>query len=517
VSDTAYKFRDLCSHHSGGHGVDAVLIAAETPSNDPVNLAAEIARDRGVVVAVGTVGMDIERKLYYGKELDFRVSRSYGPGRYDAAYEQQGRDYPIGYVRWTETRNMEAFLRLLAEGNLDLQPLITHRFPVERAQGAYDLITGRTGDSSLGVLITYSGRPEESRRLELVANEPRAIPDKEKFVAIGLLGAGNFATTTLIPAMKSTRGVQLVGVCSANGSDSRHAAGKFGFRFCATEEDKIVGDPSVNTVVIATRHHLHAAQVVNALHAGKHVFCEKPLCLREDELAGIVDAYSRASRKPLLMVGFNRRFAPMAVQMKSFLGQVHEPLVMHCRVNAGFLAPDHWINDLQQGGGRILGEVCHFVDFLSFLAGAPPVEVHTRGLDAPGDNVVLSLQFTNGSQGAISYLANGDKSYSKERLEVFGGGVVAVLEDFRRLELVRHGRRQVVRSRLRQDKGHCGEWEAFAAAIRAGGEAPIPFDEIVATTLATLRAVESRASGRPMTVDVTNFIGSHAYSQRTDS
>jgi predicted dehydrogenase len=273
--------------------------------------------------------------------------------------------------------------------------------------------------------------------------------------------------------------------------------------------------------VIATRHHLHASQILAALEADKHVFCEKPFCLNEIDLAEIVHAYAGRMRGSLLMVGFNRRFAPMAVKMKAFLKPMQEPLAMHYRVNAGFVARDHWVNDPEQGGGRILGEVCHFVDFLTFLAGALPIEVQTRSVNGletySDDNVIIALRFANGSQGTISYLANGDRSYSKERVEVFGGGAVAVLEDFRRLELVRHDRRQTFRSRFRQDKGHYGELEAFAAAACSQGERPIPFDEIVSTTLATLRAVESRSSGQPIEVDTADFIRSNSPSRRAAS
>jgi predicted dehydrogenase/threonine dehydrogenase-like Zn-dependent dehydrogenase len=510
VSTSADEFRDLCSRFSGANGADEVLITAETPSSGPVNLAAELARDRGVVVAVGTVGMDIQRKLYYEKEIDFRISRSYGPGRYDTAYEQKGRDYPIGHVRWTETRNMEAFIQFLAVGKLDVRALITHRFSIDNARSAYELIGGKSAEASLGVLITYPENLEaskENRRLELVKS--RAATSGEESVAIGLLGAGSFATGTLIPAMKQIKGVQLVGVCAANGSHSRHAGEKFGFHYCVTDAQEIIADPNVNTIVVATRHHLHATQVLAALKAAKHIFCEKPLCLAEDELSEIVRTYGRAIKKPLLMVGFNRRFAPMAVRMKSFLDEIHEPLALHYRINAGAVPLGHWVQDPEQGGGRIIGEVCHFVDLLTFMAGALPTEVQTRPLANSGqyadDNVVIALQFANGSQGTISYLANGDRTYSKERLEIFGGGAVAVLDDFRRLELIRHGRKQVFRSRLRQDKGHRTQWQAFAQAIQSGGESPISFEEIVSATLSTLCAVDSRSSGRPAAVDSAAF------------
>jgi predicted dehydrogenase/threonine dehydrogenase-like Zn-dependent dehydrogenase len=518
ISVSGDGLRELCLQHSAGHGADAVLITAETASSDPVNLAGEVARDRGVVVAVGTVGLDIQRGLYYGKELDFRISRSYGPGRYDSAYEQKGRDYPIGYVRWTETRNMEAFLQLLSQGKLDLEPLISHRFPIERAQAAYDLITGKVSHPYLGVLITYPQQAEESHQLELIEKKTVPVRRGDESTRVGVLGAGVFALSTLLPALKRVRGLELIGVCAASGSHARHAAEKFGFQYCATDETKILADPDVNTVIIATRHHLHASQVLAAIHAGKHVFCEKPLCLSETELAEILRAYAGQTARAVLMVGFNRRFAPMAVRMKEFLKQSNEPLAMHYRVNAGRIAPDHWTNDPEQGGGRVLGEVCHFMDFLTFLADAQPIEVQTRSLADLGpvsaDNVVISIQFADGSHGTISYLTNGDRACSKERVEAFSGGTVAVLEDFRRLELARHGRKQVIRSFFRQDKGHRAELEAFASAIRTGGEPPIPIQDIVAVTLATLRAVESRASGQPVIVDAADFINSMSFSNR---
>ncbi|MGA8274448.1 MAG: bi-domain-containing oxidoreductase [Candidatus Sulfotelmatobacter sp.] len=504
VSSSPLSFRDLCQHHSAGYGVDSVLITAQTPSNDPVNLAGDVARNRAVVVAVGTVAMDIPRRSFYDKELDFRISRSYGPGRYDAAYEQKAIDYPIGYVRWTETRNMEAFLKLLADHKLDLHPLITHRFPIERAHSAYDLIMGKTNEPFLGVLISYPEDADDTSHVTLSA--PHRPVATRKSVQLGLLGAGSFATSTLLPAIRRIPAVEMLVAGAASGSHAHHAAKKFGFRSCTTNEQEIFDNPEINTVVIATRHHLHAPQVIAGLSSGKHVFCEKPLCLNETELRNIVAAHddNSVSTRPLLMVGFNRRFAPLAIQMKIFMKHANEPLALHYRVNAGFLPADHWLNDPLEGGGRILGEVCHFVDFLCFLTGSAPVEVETRSLLNTGpysnDNAVCSLRFADGSQGTISYLANGDRSYSKERLEVFGGGSVAVLEDFRRLELVRSGKKRILRSLLRQDKGHRGEWQAFATAIQTGAESPIPLRETVNTMLATFALEESRCIGRPVTV-----------------
>ena len=496
------EFRDLCFAHSAGNGVDSVLITAGTASSGPVNLASEVVRDRGTVVAVGTVGMDLERKRYYEKEIDFRISRSYGPGRYDAAYEQKGRDYPIGYVRWSETRNMEAFLRLLADRKLDLKPLVTHSFDIANALAAYDLITDKTPQPHLGVLIRYPADDSapatriqslSAKRLGLVLGKRPSSAE----IRVGVLGAGAFAQGTLIPAMKAIAGVQFAGVCAANGARARAAASKFDFSYCTSDENEIYADPSINTVVIATRNHLHAAQVVRALEAGKNVFCEKPLCLTEQELESIDSAYAQANNLRL-MVGFNRRFAPMAQRMQSFLRQTASPLMMHYRVNAGALPKDHWINDPEQGGGRVLGEVCHFVDFLSFLCGSVPITVHANSCASLSEdpNAVISIEFVDGSLGTIHYACNGDRAYSKERVEAFGGGCVAILDDFRRLDLVRHGNKQSFHSRWKQDKGHRAEWRAFTECIRQSAAFAIPFDEIATSTLTTIRIAQSLRSGR---------------------
>jgi predicted dehydrogenase/threonine dehydrogenase-like Zn-dependent dehydrogenase len=513
---SAREFRDLCFQKTGGVGVDAVLITAETPSSEPVNLAAELARDRAIVVAVGTVGMELQRKLYYEKELDFRISRSYGPGRYDTAYEQKGRDYPIGHVRWTETRNLEAFLQFIVDGKLNLPALITHRFPMEQAPRAYDLITGSAGEPFLGALITYAGAesgatPNLSEKIPVTV----VVPPSGS-IGLGVLGAGSFAQNTLLPALKVIPGISFIGVCNATGPRSRNAAEKFGFSYCSNSEADLLQDPKIKAVLIATRHNLHASQSLAALRAGKAVFCEKPLCLNEGELAALVCAKSTrasaAENAPLLMVGFNRRFAPMAVQMKKFLSEIHEPLAIHYRVNAGYIPADHWVNDPEQGGGRVLGEVCHFVDFLCFLAGACPIEVQAQTVGNPGqysmDNVIASLTFANGTLGTISYLANGDKSASKERVEVFGGGSVAILDDFRRLELVRNGRKQITRARWGQDKGHKAEMQAFVDALRGKTPPPIPFEQLVGSTLATLRLQNSCQTGQPLTVQLSEFVAS---------
>jgi predicted dehydrogenase/threonine dehydrogenase-like Zn-dependent dehydrogenase len=491
------EFRDLCLRHSNNYGADSVLITADTSSSRPVNLASQIARDRGIVVAVGAVGMELERRRYYEKELDFRISRSYGPGRYDSAFEQKGVDYPIGYVRWSETRNMQAFLQLMADQKIDVRSLITHRFRIENAPSAYDLITGKPQEPHLGILIEYpAGSELKSRRLELI--EQRPSPETG-LVRVGMLGAGSFARGVLIPAMRQA-GTELTGVCAASGVSAQSAAKKFKFRFCTTDEEEIFSDSSINSVVIATRHHLHAAQVIRALESGKHVFCEKPLCLSKDELDAIQAAYRQAS-DCRLMVGFNRRFSPMVARMSSFLAGSNGPSTMHYRVNAGPLPPEHWINDPEEGGGRVIGEMCHFVDLMSCLCSSRPITVSAKGTpSAGGEDVTAIIEFENGSIGTISYICSGDRALSKERLEIFRGGAVAVLDDFRRLGLVRHGKIKTLRSRFHQDKGHKAEWQAFSECIRSGGRAPIAFEEIVASTLATICIAESLRSGREQSV-----------------
>jgi predicted dehydrogenase/threonine dehydrogenase-like Zn-dependent dehydrogenase len=502
---------------SGSLGADAVLITADTHGNEPVELAGVLARERAVIVAVGAVGMTIPRKVFYEKELDFRISRSYGPGRYDPAYEEHGHDYPIGYVRWTENRNMQAFVNLMATSKVDVRPLITHRFPIQDAAKAYDLISGKTGGAFLGVLIEYPGEGDRSSRIELVGREGKSAEAAKGTMAesskvelpIGLVGAGNFANGVLLPALKRTRRIEFVGVAAATGLSARHCGDRFGFKYCTTEESEVLTDARVGAVFVATRHHQHSHEVVAALNAGKHVFVEKPLALNEAELSEVIEAVS-LHKSSVLMVGFNRRFSPFALELKRFFTGVHEPLTVHYRANAGYLPPQHWTQDPAQGGGRIIGEACHFVDIASWLIGEVPVSVECSALPDggrySGDNVVITLAYPNGSLGVITYLASGDKALGKERMEVHGGGRSAVLDDFRRLELVKEGRRRVKSSWLRQDKGHRGECEAFVRAVQNGGPSPISFKEIVATTRATFAAVESLRLGARMEVHVDDIL-----------
>ncbi|HVN54998.1 MAG TPA: bi-domain-containing oxidoreductase [Anaerolineaceae bacterium] len=482
---------------SRGRGCDAVLICADTRSSDPIELAGELARDRARVVAVGAVGLEVPRKVYYEKELTLRISRSYGPGRYDPAYEESGSDYPLGYVRWTEGRNLEAILDLIATGKLDVHPLITQRFPIDEASAAYELITGKSKEAFLGVLLTYpeAGRGFPSAKIPIHRSAPGALDGEP---GLGVLGAGNYAGAVFLPTVQGVGMARRVGIASGTGLSAGHMALRFGFGYATSQESEILDDPAVNVVAVLTRHQDHARQVLACLGRGKAVFCEKPLAINPAELAAIQEAVEKEG-SPLLTVGFNRRFAPLAKKLKAFYADAAEPMVIQYRVNAGYLPASHWLHDPQQGGGRMIGEGCHFVDFMAFLVGEPPVSVSAMALPDVGryreDNLVAAFTFANGSIGTLSYLANGDKSFPKERVECFCSGRVAVLDDFRSLETVQNGRRTVSKNRLGQDKGHRAAWEAFLTAVKASGPPPIPYSHLLGVTRATFAAVESLRAG----------------------
>lgn len=482
---------------SDGLGVDGVLITAATDSNDPIALAGELCRDRGRIVVVGAVGMDLPRKPYYDKELAVYQSRSYGPGRYDPVYEEVGIDYPIGYVRWTEQRNMQAFLEQCQERRVEVAPLVTHRFSIDRAEEAYQMIG--SGGAALGVLIQYPSSPPPARTVDL--RTAAAGPD---LVRLGFVGAGSFASGVLMPAAAALRDARLVSVASARGISARHVADRFGFERCTTDDVALIDDPRIDAVIIATRHNLHAQQTVSALRAGKHVFVEKPLALDQQGLDDVFLAQRETGN--LLTVGFNRRFAPLALKLKEFFGVRRRPLIIQYRVNAGELPVDSWIHDPAVGGGRIIGEVCHFVDFVSFLADALPVSLFARGISSRGgartdDNVVITISLADGSLATITYAATGDGSAGKERIEVIGDGAIGVLEDFRTLRLRRGGKERTI-SRFAQDKGHRAEVRAFVDAIRQGGEPPISIASLQATHLACFAASASLAGGAPIDLPV---------------
>ena len=461
---------------SRGAGVDVVIITASTKSSDPVSQAARMCRKRGRIVLVGVVGLDLNRADFYEKELSFQVSCSYGPGRYDPAYEEGGHDYPIGFVRWTEQRNFEAVLDLMAQGALDVTPLITHRFAIAEGDRAMALLASDA--PSLGILLTYNPPQSDappSRRVAL-----GAAPGKGKGI-VGFLGAGNYASRMLMPAFKAA-GASLHTVVSGGGVSAVHFGKKFNFANAATDENAVLNDPEIDTVVIATRHNAHARQVIAALRAGKHVFCEKPLCLTLDELSAIqAETADRPAQH--LMVGFNRRFAPQVIRMKELLSSVDVPKSIIITVNAGDIAADHWTQDPAIGGGRIIGEACHFIDLACHLAGHP-VTAHQAialgrhpSLAVRDDKAMLTLKFADGSTAAIHYLANGDKGFPKERVEVFVGGKILQLDNFRKLR--GWGWKGFSSMNLwRQDKGQTNCVMRFMRAVTSASPPLIPSAEI---------------------------------------
>jgi len=477
---------------TANRGFDVVLICADTSSNDPVELAAAIARDRARIVATGAVGLNIPRKIYYEKELSFINSRSYGPGRYDASYEEDGKDYPIGYVRWTEGRNLESAVELMTNGKLKVTPLITHRFPIEQAARAYEVITGKKKQPFLGVLLTYPSAVEKLESSKVVRFNVQTF-QPSNVVTLGVLGAGLYANATLLPVIKNNKDIELVGIASSGGLHAQHSGKKFGFQYATSSDDEIINDSNINTVAILTRHDSHADLAVKALKAGKHVFVEKPLAINNAQLLAISKQLSAKSQS-LLTVGFNRRFSPLAQSLHASLSTRTEPLHAHYRVNAGYIPLNHWTQDPALGGGRIIGEGCHFIDFITFLVGAAPVSVSAHALSDNGkyreDNVSMTFTFPDGSIGVVDYLANGDKSFPKERIEVFCGGQIAVLDDYRVLTMVKDGQKKEVKLAA-QDKGWKDEMTAFAKSIREGGEPPIPYEQLIGVTKSTFAAVES--------------------------
>ncbi len=474
-----------------GFGVDAVLLTVGSKdSGAPFAMIVPHCRDRARVVVVGDVKMDISRGDYFKKELEIVQSRSYGPGRYDPAYEEKGRDYPIGYVRWTERRNMAAFMDMLAAGTLDMQALTTHRFAVADAAKAYDLVSGATQDFTVGIVLTYS--PVDSELSE--PSKPVKLKSDGK-VGLGIIGAGNFAKSVLVPAMTGTGGFDVLGVVSARGLSAESLKENTVAGYSATDARTVFEDDDVDAVVIATRHDSHAGYVLDALKRDKHVFVEKPLCLTRDELSKI-EAAEKAS-KGILMVGFNRRFSPFVKDIRAHFAGRPEPLAMVYRVNAGRIAmdsPSAWVQDPEIGGGRIIGEACHFIDTLQSLTGASPVDLQAFGLNpgrsdlAAGDVVTLTIGFDDGSMGTLHYFANGDASMAKERLEVFGQERIAVLDDYRTLDLIAGGKTQRKTSQTMQ-KGFAEEAKAFLEGCRSG-VAPVPVSALIETTLVTLLAVE---------------------------
>ena len=485
------------SSFSRGLGIDGVLITAATASNEPVTQGARMCRKRGRIILVGVSGLTLERADFYQKEISFQVSCSYGPGRYDPEYEERGNDYPPGFVRWTEQRNFEAVLEMMRGRQLDVRPMISHRFAVDAAASAYELlVTG--AEPHLGIVLEYpAAQASIPAHSVVVATQPRAALANES-PGIAFVGAGNYATRVLIPAFAAS-GARLCGIASKGGVTAAYCARKFGITRAATDASTLIHAADVDAVVIATRHDTHAAFVLQALQSGKHVFVEKPLALRAEELDAIVQAWQDLGadgRRPHVVVGFNRRFAPQVARIKSLLAGVREPKAFIATVNAGAVPATHWTQDRSVGGGRIVGEACHFVDLLRFLAGHPVVdaEVKTLGdaVSSHGDSVAITLSFADGSLGTVHYLANGHRALPKERLEIFCGGRVLRLDNFRRLRGYGWpGFRSM--NLWRQDKGQRALVQAFVHAVRTGAESPIPFQELIEVSRVVVALAEAAA------------------------
>lgn len=488
---------NACLNFTNGYGFDSVIITAAAHSNDPVELASSIARKKGKIIIVGAVKMDLQRDPYfYRKELDLRMSCSYGPGRYDPFYEEGGNDYPYPYVRWTEQRNMEAFLDLLSMKVIDLKPLITHVFDIDDALKAYDIVLGKTHEFSAGILLRYPKSAGPEKKVFRVNNNPL------NHVNIGFIGAGSFAQNYLIPAAKAC-GASLDGVVTSRGITSKNVADKFGFNFCSTDKGEILNNTTVNTVFIATPHSSHAGLVVKALEAGKKVFVEKPLALNMDQLNSVIEA--KSNTKLPVMVGFNRRFAPVSERIKKEFNGIAEPVVVNIRVNAGLIPKGHWIQDPEIGGGRIIGEVCHFIDLMQFFTGAEPVSVFAESIRTGNTSVTTSdnfsavIRFSDGSVGNLVYLANGDSGLPKERIEVSGGMTSAVINDFRDGSLYRNGKTTKLNS---SGKGHKEEVQKFIESVKKGDESPISFRSVCLTTITTFKILDSLATGLPQEISL---------------
>ncbi len=487
-----------------GYGSDAVIITAATTSNEPVELATQYARKRSRIVVVGAVGMDIPRTPFYEKELDFRISCSYGPGRYDPDYEEHGKDYPIGYVRWTEKRNMQSVLDLIAEGQLDVKSLTTHTFDVEHALDAYDIVTGKTRTRYLGILLRYPENKIKSdvieRRVENVLAPPSVVSD----AGLGFIGVGNHTQSYLIPPLQKL-GASFQIVATSKPVNASSAAKKFGFRAFATDVREVLQDRGVSLVFVNTRHDSHGRYVLDAMRAEKAVFVEKPLTIDPLELDEIMALYADSCQHgpaPFIMVGYNRRFSPAMQTVKEFLAGAAESLVINYRINAGFLPATSWYQGAEQGG-RIVGEVCHFVDTMQFLTGALPTSVYAIAPSSTNnryhhENVSVEIAFSDGSVGHITYLANGAPAMPKEYMEAFGGGRCVSMENFKSVTL--YDGRKAQKKSLSGDKGHAAEMKAVLQGVKEG-KPPMSFQSLIATSRATFAILESLRSRARIDID----------------
>ncbi len=476
---------------TNGNGADAILITAGTPSNDPVEFAGVIARKKATIVIVGAVPTGFSREYYYNKELDLRMSTSYGPGRYDPNYEENGNDYPIGYVRFTENRNMQTFINLLESNKLDIDYLITHEFELLDAPNAYKMILNKS-DNFAGILLKYDIDKEYQKDVffdklgKIEASEPN----------VGLIGAGNFAQNVLLPHMKGK--CNFIAVNTNHGNSSIYVSKKYGFNSSYDTAEKVINDKDTNTIFILTRHDTHAKYILDAVDSEKHIFTEKPMALTEDELKTIKQKYDKSNQGKFLMVGFNRRFSPYIQKINSIFSP-NQIKAINMRINAGILPADHWVNDKNIGGGRIIGEACHFIDLASFIAGSKIESVYAQAMDSPNgiqSTVNVNLRFYNGSIANISYFSNGNSIMPKELVEVLCNNTSVIIDDYKKMTIF--GNKVKIFKYKGQDKGHSGELKEYFNAIRNGTVCPIPFEESYHSTLATFKVLQSIKENRPI-------------------
>ena len=480
---------DMINSFTKGYGFDAVIITAATSSTDPLNFAGTITRKKAAVVLVGVVGMEIPRDIYFQKELSFVVSCSYGPGRYDRVYEELGVDYPIGYVRWTEKRNMESFIDLVSKGKIELDMLVSHEFSIDDATDAYDLVSGKSDEPFMGVLFKYDPKEIVERKDDGAVKVKKVAGT----VGVGVIGAGMFASSVLLPALKQINNVSFIGSCAASGLSAKSAKDNFGFQYCTSDYKEILQDENIDAVIVATRNSLHSTLVIDVLNAGKHVFVEKPLATNKEELEKVISAH-KSHPDLIVQVGFNRRFAPMAQKIMKFFKNRRGPLMMYYRVNAGKIPEDHWIYDEKEGSSRFISELCHFIDFCRYIANDEIIDYSFKQISSDSihakeelENISMNLKFKDGSIATIMYNTIGDASCSKEYVEIIGEDSFVKLTDFKQLILSSHGHSKTSKHYLKTEKGHKEELDAFFSAIKNGDTNTGFFDESVEVTQVTFR------------------------------
>lgn len=494
-------------------GFDSVIIMASTKSNEPIEVAAEIARERGKIIASGLVGLEIPRKTFFEKELEFTVSRAWGPGIFDPQYTEKNIDYPYSYTRWTAKRNMEEFLYQVAKGNVNVKNLITHRFKIDDALKAYEIIL-EGKEPYMGVVIEYSKEDDVPEVIGERTIKIRQIPEEKSFnkpekrdkpnkPIIGFIGAGLFAKGTILPILKKMKEIRLKGLATATGHKGEHVARRFGFEYFTTDYRELLLDDEINMIFVLTRHGSHAHFVIEALKAGKHVFVEKPLCINESQLKNIIEVYNQTNQ--ILMVGFNRRFSPFSIWLKEKFKRINEPLSLHITCNAGYVPSDSWIYNHDEGGGRIIGEVCHFIDLVQYFTDSLPERAYAEYIESdyykPSDNVSVNLKMKDGSIANILYIASGDKRYPRERVEIFGGGAVGVIDNFRKAEFVYRGKRKSIKNLLSIDRGHKKEMEILITSHKEGKN-PGSFEHYLYTTLTTFAIEKSIKIGKAVEVNL---------------